>query len=601
MGKAFRVGIGGPGEPFNRGINTARHRSLLAINEAVDASGVDLSAGTLKGAAATEGTAATVGTACKFIAFVGDDHWVDTQYPDWACNDSDLAGVGRTYRTNHATDTTAGHPQYHLGANTYRLGLDYETTAPTASAGARPLTRSYAVTFYSTTTGFESNPTRRTTAVASGASLSGIPRYSVVDTSGMSGTVHRRIYATEEGDPDGTLYYYDTITNDTATTYTDAGGEFGGALTANKGSADYSIAGDSPDLDWGAGGNVDSDTTPFDQSPAPFLTVISEGMMGTEGSAGLPIGAVGSVVRWPHAGKPWAWPDVHQHDVQEYVEAAVVWQGQGFVFTASSVWAFTGAADYAITPIKTGAGHGIKAGCGRTAKATPFGIVYLSREGLALFDGTTSRLLTGGVLDPSFAYTSSHFNAEYFDGFYLLNSHADADPWCFDLRRGPGGLIATQANFGTVGAMAVANKLDFGLLMPGAALYVADYSTGAIRAWRPSLGASASREAGWSWLSGSVTLGVPGLQKRLDRLRVAAVVTGGATLRVTLGVTDDLGAIFGSLASFHTVDVSAGFVDVRLPAGLIGRCFHVSIAPLSGGSNIELLEVELRGEVLDAS
>lgn len=578
MPKPITVTIGGPSQPFNRGLNTARHRTLLAPNEAQVAQWVDNSAGSLRGAY-SPGTAIaqTVGAGSKFVCCSGGTDWFSSTDPDTACRID--------YRTVAHTVINGGAHTYprvqQAGYNT-QLGVPAPGSGMTATGGSRP-NRSYALVYmdagaviYPGEYPFAiSNPSPIVSSGNSGATLGSIP--------GAGGAYARVIYATVEGDPNGTLYHYKALSS-ALTSWTDTGGDHGG----------YNVDESQP-LNWGRGGHVDSETTPFDFSEALALAVLAEDTYGPGGIESDILFAVLAASRrtyiaWTHAGKPWAWPTKFQHNLQETTHALVVWQNAAYAFTDTSVWAASGPADYAISVERVSAAHPIKAGFGKTAKATPFGVMYVAREGIALLDGISSRIITKGILDPlTWLNGATYGNAAWYDGAYRLNLWGTGKTLVVDL--GEGGVTVTETDIDAadlhVAYSATSN--------PG--LFVADLATGALNPWRPTDGAAVAGAARqpWVWTTGALSLGEVARLKQFTRMRVACSLDGG-TLDVTATVRDNAGV---SLAS-HTQTLSATTAaEFWLPSTMTGNTLDLTFTPSTGDA--EVYEVTVEGVYCDGN
>lgn len=611
----FKIQLG----PFSNGLNTAVDKGLVSPEYAVIARGVDVADGTLRGAF-TEGAEvdrygdsmySPFPTGQKFFWFTRVLGWIFSEYPDYGCNnDSLFTGMWaatpshRHYTTQKTGDQEASWPWYYVRNSQFRLGMrsQHDVTPGASSATTRGL-RTYAVTLYQPVTALESNPTQRTASVKSGASLTGLPT-APTDGSEWSqtyvGNIWRRIYATREGDPNGDLYYYDTITNNTATTYTDTGGR------TNDGGLDlpfHPVAYDVDDtmrLNWGYGGSIDNEAMLYDHAPAPNLTVMAEDLMsiGDDGDAGVLFGAEKSIIRWSHIGKQWAWPEIFQHNLNDYCEALVYWQGTMYAFTAAGVWAFSGAADFAIQPVKTGAAFGIRQGFGRTAKVTPFGIMFLAREGLALFDGASARIISASALSPSefLPGVATYGNAAFFDGFYLLNLWGQSKVIAVDLRRGLEGMSFTQSALDPadlhvtpfVGSTA-------GTETPG--LYVLGNTSTEIRSWRPA-DQSTDRYGDWQWKTGALSGGHPGKMKRLGWIRADYDLPAGS-LALSITTSDDVDGTLRAHTYTTTLSSSARSVYKRLPAH-VGRYITIEINADSAPDAL-IRGVTIEGTVYDAA
>lgn len=575
MPRPFSLTIGGPDLPFSRGLNTAKRPAELVPNEAQIAENVDLSAGTLRGAfgLGTKITPTVVANA-KFAACSGGANWVSSTDPDTACRID--------YRTIAYTQIDGGsydYPRVQQGSANARLGVPAPGSGMIATGGSRP-NRSYAVVFIDSTISYPgaidfalSNPSPIVSSGNSGATLTNIPGADVYG---------RIIYATEEGDPDGVLYRYKTIPwGDTS--WTDTGGSYGG----------YAVNKDAP-LDWGSGGDVTNETTPRDYSPANYLSVLADEMYGPGGlESGVMFGVLAalsqSYVAWTHAGKPWAWPTKFQYNLHETVHALVVWQNAVFAFTDTSVWSFSGTADYAITPERIVGVHPIKKGFGKTAKATPFGVVYVAREGLALFDGISSRIITKGILDPlTWLDGATYANAAYYDGAYRLNLWGKDTVLVVEV--GDDGVKVTSMDGLDAADLVIAPRSSS---EPG--LIVADQD-GDLFPWRPADGSAvtgATRQP-WEWMTARLTMGAASRLKYFRRMRISCALNGG-TLDIQIVARSSEGA---SLATFTQTINSTSPTEFWLPTTMFAHSVDVKLTPSSGA--VEVYEFTITGDVTDA-
>lgn len=579
MPRSFSFTLGGSNLPFSRGLNTAKRPAELAPNEAQVADSVDLSSGTIRGAwGLGTAIAQTVPVNSKFICCASGTDWISSTDPDTAC------------RINHYTvayTKIAGgsydYPRAHQSATSARLGVPAPASGMTATGGARP-NRSYALVYADLAITYPypsdnpyaySNPSPIVSSGNSGATLGSIP--------GSAGTFSRFIFATVEGDPNGTLYLYKSLSSG-LTSWTDTGGDYGA----------YAVNEDFP-LNWGANGNIDSETTPFDFSPANPLSCLAEEMYAPAGAdSGVMFGVMASnnqiYVAWSHAGRPWAWPMAFQHNLQETVHALVTWRNAVFALTEVGAWSFSGAADYAIAPERISGVHPIRKGFGKTAKATPWGIVYVAREGLAVFDGLTSRIITKGVLDlETWLSGTTYANAVYYDGAYRLNLWGANTVLVVEL--GDGVKVTTMPL--DVAEMHVAPRATS---QPG--LFVADKTTGALHPWRPADGSAvpgAVRSDDWEWKTPLLTLDEPSRPKTFRRVRLS-----GRDLSITFSVGDDLTLAAGSTyARTHTHVTTGDSQQFWLPAGFIGKALRVDVTATS--ADAELHEMTIEGSVLNGA
>lgn len=579
MPKPFAITLGGEQFPWTRGLNTAKRPAEMALNEAQAAANVDMSAGTLRGAwGLGTAIAQTVAVDSKFVCCVSGTNWISSADPDTACRISHSA-VARTVIASGSYD----YPRALQGGNITQLGVPYPGDGMTATGGNRP-NRSYALVYsdiaitypypYSDPYAY-SNPSPIVSSGNSGATLGSIP--------GSATTYSRLIFATVEGDPGGTLYLYKALASG-ITSWTDTGGDYGA----------YAVNGDYP-LNWGLNGNIDSRTTPYDFSPASHLSFLTEEMYAPSGAdSGVMFGVMAANsqthVAWSHAGRPWAWPTAFRHNLQETVHALVTWRNAVYAFTEVCAWSFSGAADYAIRPERISGVHPIRKGFGKTVKATPWGIVYVAREGLALFDGISSRIITQGILDPlTWLNGATYANAAYYDGAYRLNLWGANTVLVVEM--GDGVKITTMAL--DAADMYIAPRATS---EPG--LFVANKTTGALHPWRPADGSAvpgAVRNSAWTWKTPLLTLGDSARSKNFRRVRLY-----GKDLSITFSVGDDLTlAAGGAFANSHTHVTTGTSQQFWLPSGFIGKALRVDLSATS--ANAELHEITIEGEILNGA
>lgn len=283
---------------------------------------------------------------------------------------------------------------------------------------------------------------------------------------------------------------------------------------------------------------------PYDHSPAPSLTVLSDSIHSVNEGQGAPgsgilFGAVDSWLTWSRVGYPMYWPTVNWMRFGERINAIVSWNAQTFVFTASSIFSVSGVADYALTITKTGASVGVEELHAKTVAQTPYGIVFLSREGLVLFDGNGIRKLSEGAVDtPELVqqFTNEIACGAFYDGFYFLSrwgywedTRGVGWTYAFDLRRFPDVRVTTTLN--NVKAFALCTAEEGGLKK---GLYVSDIS-GNIRPWRPNEGSRVTGAARgtWYWESPALSFGAP--EKRKDFKKIAVEAEGAITFSFFIG------------------------------------------------------------------
>lgn len=534
--------------PFSGGLNTLVDPGALAPDAGVAVVNVDLSAKTLR-ALKGPGTAFNAGPASptlgavdanfKWIFLPSNNTWIasawrnhgclDTQDVGY-CTDIDSTGTPRTARALYNPPSAFGGLP--LGYQSYPLGL----VAPAgglAVTNAAGQPRAYAQTNV-TWDGIESNPypllgsaTTVQTTGCNGAVLTLIPAV------GDARWARRRIYATMPNDPAGTKYFLVEIGDAAATlTWTDLA---------------YAVVQSLP-LNWSPGGEVDSDTITDDHSPWPEALVLANVLHGAApgagGGAGAPSSGIlfgtdetGFIGRWSRVGYPQYCPTANKFRFPEQVQAIVSQGFETLYFLPSSIWSFTGEADYSIVRTKTGADQGCKDGCGHTVQRTPWGVVYQALDGLRLYAGGTSHNLTQDLLDPKQLNALVDTHGEYHEGFYFL--YHSLGTYVFDLRDFPNLRITTSDK---IVRGAHVNHYDFPSAGPGH--YVAVSGDGNLfRPWNLAEIVAGSASLAWTWQTPKLSWGAPDRLKQSPRFHF----DGAGALRFDF-YKDDAAAPFYSKA-----------------------------------------------------
>lgn len=262
---------------------------------------------------------------------------------------------------------------------------------------------SYSLTFL-TADGLESN---QLTATVTLTLAGGTNTVTFTNTTSSDPRVTaRKLWRTSAGG--STLYLLRTIQDNTTDTIVDNG----------------SVSLGTAEITWGVGG-YPSATSGFtaDHSVPPALTVLSDavhGVMGQVGvsGSGILFGAQENTVRWSALGYPDYWPTVNSFPLADRVEAITSEPGFSAVFTASSIYVFSGTSDDALDTRQSAARVYPKAGSGKCVKRTQYGTLFLAREGLGVFNGTSSELW--GSLHPAFVGALVPRDAAYFDRRYYV-------------------------------------------------------------------------------------------------------------------------------------------------------------------------------------
>jgi hypothetical protein len=512
MPKPFEVSVG----PFLKGMNTLLSPHLVPPDEAQYASNIDVSAGTLRAIYKAAPVSALAAAAYRSLHYMADGTWKGTTGFDAYVDAPDASGNRVTYYT----DVSGGYQVRQMLSNgkAYKLGLAAPAGSPAVSGGSGGACF-YAITFYDPDTGQESNPqfVAGSAAGPTGAALSAIPTYSTTGDTNRT-NVQRRIYRTEAG-ASTFFYYVGAIANNTTTTYTDSGSSL------NK----------QAPLNWASGGNLSNTVYPLDHAEAPLLTCLADSFYlpgGVQGSGGLGIlfGATNNVLRWSSKDSPGYWPSVNQYRVNAPGINAIVISGpQAFLFCENDVFAVTGSDETSLTIARTNAPYGVKYVHQNTVARTPYGIVFLSREGLALFDGSNVQILSRGLLDQATLKSYDAFgwaSGQYVDGYYYLHFGNTTDGSAglrFDLRDLSSVKMIVVESFSACTLTSYPDQAG--------ALYVVN-ETGAVKRIRPSDGgASGAEKAVWGWISGAIKAGNSLHQVRPGRFILDA--TGTVSVQFT--------------------------------------------------------------------
>jgi hypothetical protein len=508
--------------PFSRGLNTAVDPEYLGTDGFVAFTNADIRNGRVQGfIGAGTALAGTVGTYRRFLHYDASGTWLSSGELNWAFDDAASATNGSriTYRTN-VTGSGTSPATVIIGASSYRLGIDSPAPAPTLTNGpSTGGTRTYAITYYDPTTQVESNPVM-VVGIATknvGAAFT-LPTFNPTTAQDPNRTgMYRRIYATQVGDDNGIKYRLAEITNNTTTTFTDG--------------ASYTLNTNIP-LDWIYGGKQGDPVFPKDHRPGSQFTMlpnaihsVNEGA-GGQGS-GIIFAAVSNWLEWSMLGYPHYWPAVNQMRFNENINCIHTMDAETYVFTDTEIYAISGVIDYALSIVKTGAAYGVKTSFAKTVTKTPFGLVFLGREGLTVFDGSTTRLVADNVIDPrtiqAEAATYDFATGCYYEGQYFLSFNTGYT-YVFDLRD----LANVTVTKTTVQASAY-HITPIALSGNAPGLYIAT-DTGYICPWRPrAYDTEGGAPLGWTIKTGDITAGDLYRNKKFIRARLDASV--GVTLR----------------------------------------------------------------------
>lgn len=426
---------------FSGGLNTRLPASQIARNEAQVAVNVDLRSGALKsikdlGTALTSeylSSQASTFQSGKSLHFSASAYFMDDYtYQSSLFSFPNPAGFYRQYLDD-------GDVTYFTNASSYPLrAISSDSKAPTSigvispspptnltkAAGALSGRFKYAITFF-TADDVESNPTFFADISLSSQGI----QFTLPDPKNDR-VIGARIYRTRA---DEDVYFLaKEVYGVTATTTIDVD------TTGNETQLDIDTQ-----LTWAQGGFPSSGGQYIeDHSPCPTLTAISNrlhaGSSTGRPGAGIVFGASGASVRWSILGAPDYWPVVNDAPLPGVCEALVSISGTTFAFTATGVFQFIGASDDAINVTQTNAAHGVKPGTGHLVTDTPFGVLYQSAEGLAVFNGSSSTVFSTNKLALSTIEAYTYHSAVFYDNQLFLFHTAGA--LVVDLQDGLGGV-----------------------------------------------------------------------------------------------------------------------------------------------------------------
>lgn len=507
--------------PFTRGLNTAIDARLLPADAAVEALNVELTDGRLRAIYGPGATMAigpvspsfgVVDAAYKWIFLPANNTWIAAQVRQHGCLDTTNVG----YTTDTSAAGTARVPRiiYNagLGHNSYPMGI----VAPTALAvanggGAAGGSRAYAVVFL-TVDGLESNPypvlgsaTAVQVANCNGAALSAIP----VSTDPR--VTQRRIYATQANDPSGIKYRLAEIPDNVTTVYTDLA---------------YAVV-ETTVLNWSPGGTINNDVLTFDHSPWPAVSVLSDQLHGGTPNAAAPgsgvlfaADATGYNALWAMVGFSQYLPTINTTPLPEPCQAIRSYGFQTLYFLPTSIWSFTGEADFSIIRGKTDAERGCKVGVGASVRRTPWGVAFASSEGVAMYANNQAPVITKGLLDPK-AFNAlldadlTAVHAQYSNGFYML--HHATGTLVLDLRDFPQVRVTTSDKI-VLGTMV--SPYDFPSTNGPGYFVMLNGERSLIRRWSLVENVTGATRLAMSWKTPRMTAGAPDRLKLWTGLRV---------------------------------------------------------------------------------
>lgn len=362
-------------DDFSGGLNTRLVASKLAPNQAQVARNVDLFDGSLKGTPDVGSSSAVNANypLARWIKLCGGGSW---QWSDDIRYHMDDGAY--TYAT-----TVGGRPQV-LDAvgNTFDLGITPLSSLSWSVTLGGGTTYAFGITLQ-TDDGLESNMQNFDLHFAS-TSIT----FSVTWPSDVRVTAMRLWAATVTAGVAGLFYPQETISTRSTTSFA--------AVTTptTTGTA----------LAWTYGGYPTFATYTADHAPAPVLTRIADRIhamaAGTAAAgSGVVVGAQGSILRWSAVGYPHYWPTVNSMALDHTIEAILAHTGYTIIFTTGGVYALSGNSDDAMRLERLDGAAPIVSGAGKSAVNTGlYGTLYLTREGVAVFDGTKSTILSSNDL-----------------------------------------------------------------------------------------------------------------------------------------------------------------------------------------------------------
>lgn len=178
-------------------------------------------------------------------------------------------------------------------------------------------------------------------------------------------------------------------------------------------------------LTWGYGGYPANEVYTSDHSAAPVLTVIADRIHSVasgvaSAGAGIVIGAVGNVLRWSMNGYPQYWPIVNSIALDYNIEAIIAYSGYSVIFTTGAIYLFSGNNDDAMSLQRLDTALFVTPGAGKSVVRTRRGTFYLAPEGICVFDGAASTVISDGDIAPSTLTNLDVTGAGYANGRYYL-------------------------------------------------------------------------------------------------------------------------------------------------------------------------------------
>jgi hypothetical protein len=519
--------------PFVAGLNQVQDPRLLPPNVAVTAINCELRSGALR-PIASPGTKQTLALAAPSLPTGGTAdngfQWMflANTYPVWVAAKQPQHGCLDTLSMGYVTDILASgtvkEPRILAGGNSRPMGVIAPTSLALASNGTSGGPASYAVTF-TTLDGLESNPYPVLSATPIGCTLN-VGSVWTLPLGVVSRVSTRKIYRTDINDTTGNLYLIATVADNTSTSFTDTGYPLVATVR----------------LKWSPGGAITDDVLTYDHSPWGPALVISDYIHGANpGVANVGVGiffatdSTGYTVIWSPSGSPQYCPtDVQNRQaVPEQVQALRTHGYQTLAFMPNSIWSFSGVADYSMNRARTDAERGVRMGCGQTVRRCPWGVLFLAKEGVALYSNNAAPVITLGVLDPACLAGLTINGASFYNGVYFL--FHTTGTILLDMRDYPGQLRVLTSDqvirCGWVNPYSLIDtSYDPGLFVALDSEQPAFGGTGYVREWSLTEALAGAAPLAVTWTTPPLTWGQPTRLKQWTKLRLQG--TGTVTIQI---------------------------------------------------------------------
>lgn len=499
-----------------------------------------------------------------------------TGWMNWAVRDaaSDRGAVSYVTSLDNTTGVPSA-PRILEGATDNPMGLTQPMGSGATGGSGAPISFTYTFVQEDGSGGLllESNPGPKVTTVTTVTAT----RTASTDPR----VTHQYWYATQANDPSGSLYYIGKTPAATAT------------FVLNLTNQDKARQ-----LTWGEYGNAGNPFMLTDHSPLPYITCLPDklhgGDVGADEGAGLLMWGADTLAGWCRSGQPQYSPLVNRFELPGTIQAIVSKGYTTYYFLPDSIWAASGQDDTSIVWSQTAAKMGCRPIQGRTVADTPLGVVFLSREGLALFDGSTVTLIDQAWATPGMWWDSTVWAAGYHDGIYYIGSGELGIIYCVHLQL-PGMPVTVEETRATT-FHTVPQGYSTTLNPPGQLetklFFVAEGQlnglTSLVRPLNPLSGANVAGATLQTptYQSGYIDMGAPNQRKRARQMRL----DGKGTVEVILmHDVDDPDALAPN--AYHTEVTMPTTRPVTLPASVAGLNFTVRFR-LKPGSELRAWEIE---------